>query len=150
MIPANTPCKWCDTPLSDCDGARPNRKCCPDCRHHKRIQRKRTAGWRMPKGAIYVGRPTKWGNPFRPAMVINRIAMKVQIVRIHCHSTAHAVECYQKWLDGTPFLVGGHDLAPQPPTLAEIRAALHGRDLVCWCPLDQPCHADVLLELANG
>jgi Protein of unknown function (DUF3631)/Domain of unknown function (DUF4326) len=32
---------------------------------------------------------------------------------------------------------------------AEIRSALHGRDLACWCPLDQPCHADVLLEIAN-
>ena len=29
----------------------------------KRIQRKRTKGWRMPADAIYVGRPTKWGNP---------------------------------------------------------------------------------------
>ena len=36
------------------------------------------------------------------------------------------------------------------PTLTEIRAALRGRDLACWCPLDQPCHADVLLSLANG
>ncbi|HEY8881900.1 MAG TPA: DUF4326 domain-containing protein [Dermatophilaceae bacterium] len=31
----------------------------------------------------------------------------------------------------------------------EIRADLAGKDLACWCPLDQPCHADVLLELAN-
>jgi hypothetical protein len=35
------------------------------------------------------------------------------------------------------------------PSLDEIRAELAGRDLACWCPLDQPCHADVLLELAN-
>lgn len=34
-------------------------------------------------------------------------------------------------------------------TLEEARAELVGRDLACWCPLDQPCHADVLLELAN-
>ncbi|WP_087483552.1 DUF4326 domain-containing protein [Brachybacterium massiliense] len=33
---------------------------------------------------------------------------------------------------------------------AAVRAELAGRDLMCWCPLDQPCHADVLLELANG
>lgn len=26
---------------------------------------------------------------------------------------------------------------------------LRGKDLACWCPLDQPCHAEVLLELAN-
>lgn len=36
------------------------------------------------------------------------------------------------------------------PTDAQIRAELAGRDLACWCPLDQPCHADVLLEIANG
>ena len=35
------------------------------------------------------------------------------------------------------------------PSLDEIRAALGGRDLACWCPLDKPCHADVLLRLAN-
>ena len=33
----------------------------------ERIQRKRTKGWRMPEGAIYVGRPTKWGNPYWPS-----------------------------------------------------------------------------------
>jgi hypothetical protein len=36
------------------------------------------------------------------------------------------------------------------PTLAEIRRELRGRDLACWCPLDQPCHADVLLEIVNS
>src|SRR5690348_3995079 len=30
----------------------------------RRIQRKRTKGWRMPEGAVYVGRGTRWGNPF--------------------------------------------------------------------------------------
>ena len=42
---------------------------------------------------------------------------------------------------------GGHFMHV---TLDEIRAELAGRDLACWCPLDQPCHADVLLELANA
>jgi hypothetical protein len=37
----------------------------------------------------------------------------------------------------------------QADTRGLFRALLHGRDLMCWCPLDQPCHADVLLELAN-
>ncbi|MDI9901324.1 DUF4326 domain-containing protein [Rhodococcus sp. IEGM 1409] len=36
------------------------------------------------------------------------------------------------------------------PSLAEIRAELAGKDLACWCPIDEPCHADVLLEIANG
>lgn len=86
-----------------------------------RIQRKRTKGWRMPEGAVYVGRPTKWGN----SADWKRFGRKA------------AVELYReslnKWI--VPF-----DLA-----LGELR----GKDLACWCPLDQPCHADVLLELAN-
>ena len=39
---------------------------------------------------------------------------------------------------------------PEPPSLDRIKAELRGRDLCCWCPLDQPCHADVLLEIANA
>lgn len=35
-------------------------------------------------------------------------------------------------------------------TLDEIRSELAGKNLACWCPPDQPCHADVLLEIANG
>jgi hypothetical protein len=34
----------------------------------------------------------------------------------------------------------------------ELRNQIHelrGKNLACWCPLNQPCHADVLLELAN-
>lgn len=86
----------------------------------KRIQRKRTKGWRMPEGAVYVGRPTKWGNPSR------------------CEGIA-AVMVYEYYLCATP---RGHGLLSQLNELA-------GKDLVCWCPLDKPCHADVLLRLAN-
>lgn len=94
----------------------------------KRIQRKRIKGWKMPEGAIYVGRPTKWGNPYAPT---------VSPSRLDAYSRASAVEFYVLHLKRNPALV---------------RAAeqeLEGKDLVCWCPLDQPCHADVLLELAN-
>ncbi|MGE2733815.1 DUF4326 domain-containing protein [Mycolicibacterium vaccae] len=38
----------------------------------------------------------------------------------------------------------------RPDLTDEIRHELAGRDLACWCPLDDPCHADVLLDLANG
>lgn len=58
------------------------------------------------------------------------------------------VECYRAYLTG-----GGWPIDWKPygaPTLDEIRAQLAGHDLVCWCAIDQPCHADVLLELANG
>lgn len=122
----------------------------------ERIQRRRTRGWRMPEGAKYVGRPSKWANPFVVGMVIDRVAMSgkdgthtVAIVRVL--SRTHAVECYRRWLDGTPLLIAPGKLAPPPPTTADIRAALGGRDLACWCAIDDyPCHADVLLEICRG
>ncbi|HVX57391.1 MAG TPA: DUF4326 domain-containing protein [Candidatus Saccharimonadales bacterium] len=115
----------------------------------ERIQRRRTKGWKMTEGAIYVGRPTKWGNPFR----INSMALP----------------CDERW----PYLLRAFDgdaagfrsitplhpqcvvdayawwIIEQPPLMLSLDE-LRGRDLVCWCPLDQPCHADVLLELAHA
>ena len=82
----------------------------------RRIQRKRMKGWRMPEGAVYVGRPTKWGN----------------------YSEEGTAASYRKYLEDA--MKWGVKLA-----FHELR----GRDLVCWCQLDQSCHADVLLEFAN-
>lgn len=93
----------------------------------KRIQRKRTKGWRMPAGAFYVGRPTRWGNPY-PAQCFSFLRL------------------YRRFLLETPV---GIELA------REARLRLRGKDLACWCPLKDkdghhvPCHADVLLEIAN-
>lgn len=100
----------------------------------QRIQRRRTRGWRMPDGAVYVGRPTKWGNPFRVVESTPR---------------AEAVERYRALLraDGRLSVDGWEYFYP---SISQARAELADRDLVCWCPLDQPCHADVLLEVANG
>jgi hypothetical protein len=59
-----------------------------------------------------------------------------------------AVESYRAWLE----LGVGHAISrdgPLPPTREEIRTVLGGHDLACWCALYDPCHADVLLELAN-
>lgn len=119
----------------------------------ERIQLRRTKGWRKPEGAIVVARPSKWGNPFAIGRVIDRIAgvrhgIK-HVTEVKIVNRRQAVDTYRRWLDGAPFLTGGHELAGLPPTTAEIKAALRGHDLGCWCPLDQPCHADVLLELAN-
>ena len=86
-----------------------------------RIQLRRTKGWRKPEGAVVVSRPGRWGNPY--------------VVGVHATDRAHAVELYREWLvNGS----GALDVL-----------ILRGKDLACWCPLDQPCHADVLLELAN-
>lgn len=99
----------------------------------QRIQRKRTKGWRMPEGAVYVGRGSRWGNPFR---VGDRCRRTLGII-----GPDTAVERF------TALLVTGR---LRRVTETDVRAHLRGKTLVCWCALDQPCHADVLLELANA
>jgi len=97
-----------------------------------RLQRRRTKGYRLPPNAIYVGRPGPWGNPFvvdSEGVLLDRAA---------------AVVLFRQWVN-----VGGERQRER------IRSGLRGHDLVCWCPLEDangqpvPCHADVLLELAN-
>lgn len=119
----------------------------------KRIQLRRTKGWRKPDGAIVVARPSKWGNPFRvehtdpdgefaecgPYFVDDGLGVTF-FHRID-EARFYAAECFR--LDLTMRELPGW------PTVEEIRDVLAGHDLACWCPLDQPCHADVLLELAN-
>jgi hypothetical protein len=107
----------------------------------RRIQLRRAKGWRKPEGAVVVSRPSKWGNPFLLADVARR------------HPGFSTEECravaVRQFRD---------DLIPQAamrerfgyPSDEEIRTELGGRDLACWCPLDQPCHADVLLAMANS
>ena len=90
----------------------------------KRIQRKRTKGWRMPPNTVYVGRPSRWGNPFTVEEYGAKMAVSLFSFCVAIRDN-----------DGCEFLDG----------LEELR----GKDLACWCPLDQPCHADVLLEAAN-
>ena len=81
----------------------------------------------MPDGAVYVGRPTRWGNPW----VVSRQPGDGGMDR------AEAAARYRQRLLSDPGL------------LADARRLLAGHDLVCWCPEEEPCHADVLLELAN-
>lgn len=92
----------------------------------KRIQRKRTKGWKMPPNAVYVGRPTMFGNHAGTAL--------------NAMSRPHMVNLFRQWVEGTA----------SKAWKDHVRKELRGKDLACWCPLDQPCHADVLLELANA
>lgn len=84
----------------------------------------------MPEGAVYVGRPTKWGNPYP----LKRRA------HIPEYPRRLAVDEYRR------DLVAGR----LPISVASIREELRGKVLVCWCPLGATCHADVLLEIANA
>ncbi len=101
----------------------------------ERIVLSRKKGWRMPDGAIKVDRTTPWGNPFRPD---------------DCGgSAAKAIELYRRWVRGETLPSSVLPPADPPPTLAQIRTALVGKHLACWCKLGTPCHGDWLLRLAN-
>lgn len=115
-----------------------------------RIQRRRTKGWRAPEDAVYVGRPTLYGNPFQLARVGKDWLVYVdaapgvtgRTVATLCgerEARQTAVDHFRAELR-TP---GGSEQA------VFFASKLHGRDLMCWCPASMPCHADVLLELAN-
>lgn len=99
-----------------------------------RIQRKRTRGWKMPENTVYVGRPGKWGNPFKPGMVI-REQGTLEVVK-ELKTVKDCIDWYKKWLR----YMG---------KIEDIRE-LKGKNLACWCKEGEPCHADVLLEIANS
>lgn len=92
----------------------------------KRVQRKRTRGWKMPENTVYVGRPTKWGNPFLGDDAADKFRASLM------------------------------DLSNCPPyalkamrLIRDTHRDLRGKNLACWCKDGQKCHADALLELAN-
>lgn len=125
-----------------------------------RVQRLRKKGFNLQEASRsglpvkYVGRPTKWGNPFRVEdgqmyyYCDNRKILPHWILWDHeraDYETEDAVELYEHWLRGA--WLGLHGL-PIPPDPKELR----GKDLACWCPEDvgfMGCHADVLLDYAN-
>lgn len=126
----------------------------------RRVQRKRTKGWKMPAGAVYVGRPTKWGNPWTVAEWreqmgrLHRSFLGVTPSRSELDREARdiASTCfYSAMVDriGDPDYLE-HEHPGFYPPLDQIRDELGGKDLACWCPPDEPCHADTLLKLANG
>ncbi|MFE2965546.1 DUF4326 domain-containing protein [Streptomyces sp. NPDC059340] len=115
----------------------------------RRIQRQRTKGWRAPADAVYVGRGTRWGNPYAikqcgptHAVIDTRTDSVIHGSRDETEARRIAVTWYRAWFSS------------QPDLQTAVRRQLAGRDLMCWCPLPEPgqpdhCHAAVLLELAN-
>jgi hypothetical protein len=125
-------CTRCDRIVAlVCSARKGDRRC--TCRCHvvpQRIQLRRTKGWRKPVGAVVVSRPSKWGNRWR---VSDFAAMGI------ANAAQVAVETFQSALESGVLSV----------TVADVRAELRGKDLLCWCKPGAPCHADVLLEVAN-
>jgi hypothetical protein len=134
-----------------------------------RVQRKRTKGWRMPPNTVNVTRPGKWGNPFNFSASGNCW----NAIALGCRGDAKgrreaAVKAFEQWVSdprgrvkewdfgvvmeckGKTLQLGPRATAGIAPSCEEIREALRGKNLACFCPLDQPCHADVLLRIANA
>ncbi len=89
--------------------------------------------------------PARWGNPFRIADCIEAgFAENVADARRVCVDAFAAWLRNDRWADAS-----GPDAERRHAEYLAALPALRGHDLACWCPLDQPCHADVLLEAAN-
>jgi hypothetical protein len=109
-----------------------------------RVQRQRVKGWKMPPDTVSVTRPGRWGNRFKVGEVVQRFSKEKICETFTIKTNAQAVAFYREYLEG--------HLA-NPPAAKIVRAGLEelrGKNLACFCALDQPCHADVLLELANS
>lgn len=89
--------------------------------HKPKVLNKRTATEAELEDSVYIGRPSKWGNPF--AVGVN-------------YSRDEAIDYYRRWLRG------------QPQLIAAAKVELRGRNLVCWCA-PRACHGDILLDLVN-
>ena len=80
----------------------------------------------VPKDAVYIGRPSKWGNPFE----IGKDGTREEVVEKFRKAVMHNDKYWSVWR-------------------WETRLALKGKDLICWCS-PAPCHGDILLEIANN
>lgn len=108
-----------------------------------RIQLRRTKGWRMPDNTVKVDRTTKWGNPLR-IYLDDPYGPRVTGFDRHWYPTSgkvaqrFAVWAFRRWVKT--------ELGRRQFPAEQLR----GKNLACWCKPEQPCHADVLLELANA
>lgn len=113
----------------------------------KRVQMTRSKPWRADHpDAVIVARPSKWGNPF----TVNG-AVESGFAMDDTDGRRVAVAAFRDWLTGDTWAAGtGREWDRRLDDYLAAIPELRGRDLACWCPLAQPCHADVLLELANA
>lgn len=114
-----------------------------------RVQLRRTKGWRMPENTVKVDLSTKWGNPFVVNHPNGPASMRMPM------DPRLAVDLFRRMVERE----GGWCPVPEPwpkgkipaqyTTVDDVRRELRGKNLACWCAPGQPCHADVLLDLAN-
>ena len=100
----------------------------------KRIQYRK--GMRLGPNIVYVGRPSRWGNPFRVGQFTG-------------YDNIDAVHDFEKWLKRDLGIRSAENVYGKPPTRQAIRKHLRGKHLACWCKPTEICHADTLLRIAN-
>ncbi len=100
-----------------------------------RIQRKRTKGWKMPENTLYVGRPSRFGNPYVAGQLkVLGYTETGKSISVTPKDAEHAVRLFREYANKYK---------------AFFREQLQGKNLACWCRIGDFCHADVLLKLAN-
>ena len=144
------------------------------CHPPRRVRMRRTRGWTKPLNTIYVGRPSRWGNIFKIGDGFVGLGAEQSGKTAGFYSSrsedwrwcdielgppdaAAVVAAYRHemfgvlttWADTTQPGFDPDDAVDWIDLVAGL-AGLRGHDLACWCDLDQPCHADVLLEYANN
>jgi hypothetical protein len=106
----------------------------------QRVRLRRAKGWRIPPNTVVVSRPSRWGNPFSMKEAAQRYpsitAADARAFVVNEFRDMLKAQHVREW----------HGY----PSDDEIKRELRGKNLACWCPEDGPCHADVLLEIANG
>lgn len=105
-----------------------------------RVQLSRRKGWKMPPNTVSVARPGRWGNPFRVGQSYLEESGLIEVP-----TAKVAARLFREWIEHK--LSGGPAL--HSVLVRSELSRLRGKNLACWCKLGQPCHADVLLELAN-
>lgn len=111
----------------------------------ERIQLSRRKGWRKPDNTVVVARPSKWGNPFR--IGVGDVPDAECAVSWFANWLSNSVDATGRYVHGETDYHGAE--SSNRPSHEQIRVELAGKNLACWCPLTQPCHADVLLNIAN-
>lgn len=118
----------------------------------KRVQLSRAKGWKMPPNTVKVARPTLWGNPFyvsRWRSVADCIALYTDLMSgiWNPKTSEHLPDAWAGYREHQEYMALMRKRRGCFPS--EAVRELRGKNLACWCRLDEPCHADVLLRLAN-
>ena len=108
----------------------------------KRVQRKRTKGYRIPPNTVYVGRPSKWGNPF----IIHKHGPLQPSTRVWAQEHFGSLRP-SRYVAITPHLAVDLYIEFVAPKIDFT--PLRGKNVCCWCAPGEPCHGDVILERAN-